>query len=152
MSFRNNITFSPAQYSPPGGGYGGGYTKPGPGSSPGPITSRPITSRPITSRPTGTGNDQVRTGNDHQVRVSPTVYKDERGRPYQETMEHAHVIGKNNAQIRIDVDRDGGIFLDHGELAQLLDSGDIQNVITNVKSQILSAKARYKHAGDHRVS
>ena len=130
MSFRNNITFSPAQYTPPGGGYGGGYAKPGPG--------------PITPRPTGTGNDQVR--------VSPTVYKDERGRSYQETMEHAHVIGKNNVQIRIDVDRDGGIFLDHGELAQLLDSGDIQNVITNVKSQILSAKARYKHAGDHRVS
>lgn len=151
MSFRNNITFSPAQYSPPGGGYGGGNAKPGgPGSNPGPT---------ITPRPTGTGNDQVRTGNDqirtgndHQVRVSPTVYKDERGRPYQETMEHAHVIGKNNVQIRIDVDRDGGIFLDHGELAQLLDSGDIQNVINNVKSQILSAKARYKHAGDHRVS
>lgn len=149
MSFRNNITFSPAQYSPPGGEYGGGYAKPGSGSSPGPITPRPTGTGNDQVR---TGNDQIRTGNDHQVRVSPTVYKDERGRPYQETMEHAHVIGKNNVQIRIDVDRDGGIFLDHGELAQLLDSGDIQNVINNVKSQILSAKARYKHAGDHRVS
>jgi Zn-finger nucleic acid-binding protein len=66
-------------------------------------------------------------------------------------MEPAHVIGEKGVQIRIDVDRDGGVFLDHGELAQLLDAGDIQNVITNVKSQILSAKARYQHAGDHRV-
>jgi hypothetical protein len=92
----------------------------------------------------------IGSGND-QIRVSPKVYMDERSRPYQESMEAAYVIGKNNVQIRIDVDRDGGVFLDHGELAQLLDAGDIQDVIANVKSQILSAKARYQHAGDHRV-
>jgi Zn-finger nucleic acid-binding protein len=134
MSFRKNITFSPAQYSPPGGGYGGGYVQPidlaGPDGKPKP-------------GPTGSGNDQIR--------ISPKVYHDERGRLYQESMEPAHIIGEKGVQIRIDVDRDGGVFLDHGELAQLLDAGDIQNVISNVKSQILSAKARYQHAGDHRV-
>jgi hypothetical protein len=139
MSFRNNITFSPAQYSPPGGGYGGGYVPPGPGGRIGPSKPGAIP----TSGQTGSGNDQIR--------VSPKVYHDERGRLYQESMEPAHVIGKNGVKIRIDVDRDGGVFLDHGELAQLLDAGDIQDVITNVKSQILSAKARYQHAGDHAV-
>ena len=134
MSFRNNITFSPAQYSPPGGGYGGGYTppnQPSRGKPPGPGVSD------------GTNNDQIR--------VSPTVRKDERGGSYYESMEFGHVMGKDNKQIRIDVDRDGGIFLDHGELAQLLDAEDIQNVITQIESQILSAKARYQQPGDHRV-
>ncbi|SVE59317.1 uncharacterized protein METZ01_LOCUS512171, partial [marine metagenome] len=81
---------------------GGGMTAPGPG--------------PGKKRvPVGSGNDQIR--------VSPSVCNDERSRPYQESMEPAYVIGKNNTQIRIDVDRDGGVFLDHGELAQLLDAG-----------------------------
>ena len=106
--------------------------------------------QPFPGKSSGKGTVDVGSGND-QIRVSPKVYNDERGKPYQESMEPAHVIGKNNVQIRIDVDRDGGVFLDHGELAQLLDAGDIQNVITNVKSQILSAKAKYQHAGDHRV-
>jgi len=140
MSFRKNITFSPAQYSPPGGGYSGGYVQPETGGS---RTGSSKSGAKPTPGQTGSGNDQIR--------VSPKVYMDERSRPYQESMEAAYVIGKNNVQIRIDVDRDGGVFLDHGELAQLLDAGDIQDVITNVKSQILSAKARYQHAGDHRV-
>ena len=131
MSFRKKITFSNG-YQPPGGGYK--YPQPGGG---GVNPNRP-------QLKDGTNNDQTR--------ISPTVRKDERGGSYYEYMEVGHVMGKDNKEIRIDVDRDGGIFLDHGELAQLLDSGDIQNVITNVKSQILSAKARYKHAGDHRVS
>ncbi len=133
MSFRNNITFSPAQYSPPGGGYGGGYTPP----------NQPLGGNPGNSGSGGTNNDQIR--------VSPTVRKDERGGSYYESMEFGHVMGKDNKQIRIDVDRDGGIFLDHGELAQLLDAEDIQNVITQIESQILSAKARYQQPGDHRV-
>jgi len=128
MSFREKITFS-AGYQPPGGGY---YSKPGDRNPGGDV-----------KLPDGANNDQIR--------VSPTVRKDERGGSYYEYMEVGHVLGKDNKQIRIDVDRDGGIFLDHGELAQLLETDDIQNVITQIESQILSVRARYQHTGDHRV-
>lgn len=131
MSFRKKITFS-SGYQPPGGGYK--YPQPGGG---GVNPNHP----PLEG---GTSNDQTR--------VSPTVRKDERGGSYYEYMEVGHVMGKDNKQIRIDVDRDGGIFLDHGELAQLLEHDDIQNVIQQIDTQILTAKARYQQPGiDHRV-
>ena len=134
MSFREKITFSPGGYQPPGGGY------PPPGEP-------PRVNPPRVNPPGGTSGG---TNND-QIRVSPTVRKDERGGSYYEYMEFGHVMGKDNKQIRIDVDRDGGIFLDHGELAQLLETEDIQNVITQIESQILNAKMRYQQPGDHRV-
>jgi len=156
MSFREKITFSPGGYQPPGGGYpppgGGGLTPPGGGGPTPPVGVRPTPpvgvrpTPPVGVRPTphgGTNNDQIR--------VSPTVRKDERGGSYYEYMEFGHVMGKDNKQIRIDVDRDGGIFLDHGELAQLLETENIQNVITQIESQILNAKMRYQQPGDHRV-
>ena len=139
MSFRGKITFSPGGYQPPGGGYPPpGELSPGPGRL------------PVGS--TGGANSGTNGGtNNDQIRVSPTVHKDERGGSYHEYMEFGHVMGKDNKQIRIDVDRDGGIFLDHGELAQLLETEDIQNVITQIESQILNAKMRYQQPGDHRV-
>ncbi len=139
MSFREKITFSPGGYQPPGGGY------PPPGEPP--RVNPPRVNPPRVNPPGGTSGG---TNND-QIRVSPTVRKDERGGSYYEYMEFGHVMGKDNKQIRIDVDRDGGIFLDHGELAQLLETEDIQNVITQIESQILNAKMRYQQPGDHRV-
>lgn len=142
MSFREKITFSPGGYQPPGGGYNpplGGHTH-----------VRPPVGSPVGS-PGGTNSGTNSGTNNDQIRVSPTVRKDERGGSYYEYMEFGHVMGKDNKQIRIDVDRDGGIFLDHGELAQLLETEDIQNVITQIESQILNAKMRYQQPGDHRV-
>lgn len=146
MSFREKITFSPGGYQPPGGGYNpplGGHAPVRP-----PVGS-PVGSPGGTNSGTNSGTNGG-TNND-QIRVSPTVRKDERGGSYYEYMEFGHVMGKDNKQIRIDVDRDGGIFLDHGELAQLLETEDIQNVITQIESQILNAKMRYQQPGDHRV-
>ena len=144
-SFREQINMSPAQYSapgggkpsryePPGGGYGGGSTGYGGGSP---------------SNPGGAGSK------DDELRVSPRPEKDGRGGIYHETMIKQTILiqdGAHAQHIQIDIDRNGGVFLDHGELAKLLVDGvNINTVITQVKQAILTAKKSYREEGSHRV-
>ena len=103
------------------------YTRRSGGRSGAPTPS-PESSRPV-ALPT----------QDHETRVSPTIRFDDRGRPYQEIMEKASVGG-----INIDVDREGGVFLDHDELAKLLETGNIDDVITRIRDAISTARARYQ--------
>jgi len=150
-SFREQINMSPAQYSapgggpqgyrPPGGGYGGGSTGYGGGSPSNPGGGSP-------SNPGGAGSK------DDELRVSPRPEKDGRGGYYHESMIKQTILiqdGDNTQQIQIDIDRNGGVFLDHGELAKLLDGADINTVITQVQQAILTAKKSYREAGSHRV-
>ena len=91
---------------------------------------------------------------DDELRVSPRQEDDGRGGYYHEAMIKQTILiqdGDNTQQIQIDIDRNGGVFLDHGELAKLLDGADINTVITQVKQAILTAKNSYSEAGSHRV-
>ena len=132
---------SPAQYSAPGGG-SQGYRPPGGGyGGGGPVS------------PVGAGADQILVDpSDEQGRVSPVIEKDERGNTYHEWMSKQTIPSQSGGgHIKIDIDRHGGVFLDHGELAKLLDGGDINTVITQVRQAILTAKSSYGAQGSHRV-
>ena len=73
-------------------------------------------------------------------RVSPTIRHDKSsGRTYHETMVKQTVAGVN-----IDIDRDGGVFLDHDELAKLLETGNIDDLIVRIKDAVGGAKLQYQ--------
>ena len=75
------------------------------------------------------------------TRISPRDHKDSNGRSYWEKMQFANVVNPSASRpVRIDVDRDGGVFLDHGELSELLQSGKIDDVITNVENAVDTTK------------
>lgn len=72
------------------------------------------------------------------TRVSPTIHSDDSGRPYREKMMKMSV--KN---VTIDIDREGGVFLDHDELAKLLETGTIDGLISEIKNAIKGAELQY---------
>ena len=83
------------------------------------------------------GSDAPAT-QDLGTRVSPTARSDERGKTFQEIMVKMSIKG-----INIDIDRDGGVFLDHNELAALIERGDIDGVISDIQNAIAGAKLQY---------
>ena len=92
----------------------------------------------------------VEAAGNEETRISPREHKDSNGKSYWEKMQSTIVDGKSGREIRIDVDREGGVFLDHGELADLLQSGTIDEVITKTDSAIRSAKHTMDNAhSDH---
>ena len=72
------------------------------------------------------------------TRVSPTTHSDDSGRPYREKMMKMSV-----KDVTIDIDREGGVFLDHDELAKLLETGTIDGLISEIKNAIKGAKLQY---------
>lgn len=62
-------------------------------------------------------------------------------------------MDKDNRGVVIDIDRDGGVFLDHGELARILEAGNTDAMVAQINKEIGSAKGRYemteKTAPDH---
>ena len=99
-------------------------------------TSTPKTPSTITVG----GGEEGGTSNE-ETRISPREHKDSNGKSYWEKMQFANVANQSGGRpTRIDVDRDGGVFLDHGELADLLQSGTIDEVIRNVGMTVDTAK------------
>lgn len=86
------------------------------------------------------GGGEGGTSNE-ETRISPREHKDSNGKSYWEKMQFSNVVNPSGSRpVRIDVDRDGGVFLDHGELSELLQSGKIDNVITNVQNAVDTTK------------
>jgi len=105
-------------------------------SDPGPSSSN--TPEPSTI-PVGVGPNIVSPN--EGTRISPREHKDSNSKSYWEKMQFANVANQSGGRpTRIDVDRDGGVFLDHGELADLLQSGTIDEVIRNVQMTVDTAK------------
>ena len=97
-------------------------------------TSTPKTPSTI---PVGGGEGTL----NEETRISPREHKDSNGKSYWEKMQFSNVVNPSGSRpVRIDVDRDGGVFLDHGELADLLQSGKIDDVITNVQNAVDTTK------------
>jgi hypothetical protein len=123
MSFRNNITFSPAQYSPPGGGYDEGYVQPGgkmsnPYQNPGAY---------------GSGGGPQQPGVEG-VRISPNT-----GKP----MRNVTINGENKS-VTIGVDEQGGVFLDSKELAEIFkELAEIINVDVLLTDRIKEVVTQY---------
>ena len=97
-------------------------------------------SSPSPKGPSPTGGGEGGTSNEG-IRISPREHKDTNGKSYWEKMQFHNVVNPSGGRsIRIDVDRDGGVFLDHGELADLLQSGTIDEVVRNVQMTVDTAK------------
>ena len=45
--------------------------------------------------------------------------------------------------VTIDIDREGGVFLDHDELAKLLETGTIDGLVSEIKNAIKGAQLQY---------
>ena len=119
-----------------------------------PIGGGPLGTQPTPPAHIGQGGVGVGSKDD-ELRVSPRPEKDGRGGIYHETMIKQTILiqdGAHAQHIQIDIDRNGGVFLDLGELAKLLVDGvNINTVITQVKQAILTAKKSYREEGSHRV-
>ena len=102
-------------------------------------SSSPSPSKGPSTIPVG-GDGEGGTSNEG-TRISPREHKDSNSKSYWEKMQFANVANPSGARpVRVDVDRDGGVFLDHGELADLLQSGTIDEVVRNVQMTVDTAK------------
>ena len=104
-------------------------------------SSTPPPNGPSTTTVGGAGSDGGGSTPNEGTRISPREHKDSNSKSYWEKMQFANVANQSGGRpTRIDVDRDGGVFLDHGELADLLQSGTIDEVIRNVGMTVDTAK------------
>ena len=84
------------------------------------------------------GQGPPREDKDRRISPNPqTVPGDPR--LHWEYMEKGRIQEKNGETITIDIDRDGGVFLDHGELARIL-AGQKDDMIKNINFQIKVTK------------
>lgn len=60
-----------------------------------------------------------------------------------EYMEKGRIREKDGRTITIDIDRDGGVFLDHGELARIL-AGKKDEMIKEINDKIEDAQTSYR--------
>ena len=107
--------------------------------------------------------DQTSPGSDPGKRpvgfALPAADKDRRVSPNPQTapgetkthweyMEKGRIREKDGRTITIDIDRDGGVFLDHGELARIL-AGKKDEMIKEINDKIEDAQASYRTTENH---
>ena len=92
----------------------------------------------------GRGGKRVPLAGDGDRRASPNpqTYPRET-KIHWEYMEKGRIREKDGRTITIDIDRDGGVFLDHGELARIL-AGKKDEMIKQIDDKIEEAQDRIR--------
>jgi len=93
------------------------------------------------------GKGPPRDDKDRRVSPNPQTAPGET-KAHWEYMEKGHIQEKDGRAITIDIDRDGGVFLDHGELARIL-AGQKDDMIRNINFQVQTAISNYKTNEGH---
>lgn len=84
-----------------------------------------------------------REDNDRRASPNPQTYRGET-KLHWEYMEKGKIRDGNPSELRIDIDREGGVFLDHGELARIL-AGNKAEMIKQINEKIEDAQESYKN-------
>ena len=106
----------------------------------------------ITLNPPGSGRGGGKVGppredKDRRVSPNPQTALGET-KPHWEYMEKGHIREKDGRAITIDIDRNGGVFLDHGELARIL-AGQTDVMINDITHKIDEAQERIRTNEGH---